>query len=170
MNKIFLAIWLCVLASGAWAQEKSTASSELLGGYTIEQDEVVFRFDPKEYEEFFSTTGMWKQGDDLNIKQVYVSGTFNSWDNQPKAYQMKLENGIYYLRVSIQTITKPMPVVYENNGKKYYSENERSSSTNIEFKFVVNGKYWAEPNVKYTNVCSSNVAMSRARNYVIQIK
>lgn len=170
MKKKFLTFWFCVLASGVWAQEKSTESNELIGGYTIEQDEVVFRFDPKEYEDFFSSSGIWKQGEDLKIKQVYVSGTFNSWDNQAKAYEMKLENGIYNLRVPIQTITKPMPVVYEYYGKKYYSGNERSSSTNIEFKFVVNGKYWAEPNVKYTNVCSSNVAMSRARNYVIQFK
>jgi hypothetical protein len=107
-----------MLSLGAvWAQEKTT-------GYYFEGDEVVFEFDPREYAKA-TVDGTADQLDfaDLDIQKVVVTGSFNKWSK--KGWKMKkVGDNKYQLR------------------KKITDFNDHFS---WEFKFLVNNKYWAEP-------------------------
>ncbi|MCF8255236.1 MAG: glycogen-binding domain-containing protein [Bacteroidia bacterium] len=105
-------------------------SASELGGYTIQGDKVIFMFDPMECDDYTSSYGMLKTRKDLKIKEVYVSGAFNNWKEKDKAFLMQAKGDKFELSVPLSSLTP--------EGK-------------IEFKFVVNGKYWAEPNLKYKN-------------------
>lgn len=112
-----LFIW--ILGAGAVAaQEKTT-------GYYFEGDQVVFEFDPHLYTKV-TIDGTSDQLDvvDLDIHKVVVTGSFNKWSK--KGWKMKKgRDNKYQLR------------------KKITDFNDRFS---WEFKFLVNNKYWVEPN------------------------
>src|SRR5206468_13051441 len=92
-------------------------------GYSLSGDRVVFAFRPEEYE-FVTTngTGEWIRMDDLRVTRVAVSGEFNRWsnDNCPLA----------------------------RSGGEWVAErpvSEFDAARPQRFKFIVNGKFWAEP-------------------------
>ncbi|WP_298539045.1 hypothetical protein [uncultured Aquimarina sp.] len=100
-------------------------------GYRIDGDELVFTFDKRDYDRVTSDThGSIHDFQDLDIKNVVVSGKFNNWSK--KQWRMtKIDDNIYELRKNIQDF---------------------SDELSWEFKFVVNNNYWAEPSKKDLNI------------------
>ncbi|MCB9294124.1 MAG: hypothetical protein H6559_13540 [Lewinellaceae bacterium] len=93
-------------------------------GYFFEGDEVVFEFDLRYFEEATQHhTGERVDFDDLDIYEVAVAGDFNNWSRK-KWKMKKVGPQRYQLRKKITDFDDAIQWAY---------------------KFVVNGKYWAEP-------------------------
>ena len=127
MDRLKLKKWLCgilvFLAVGLFAQEKPVS-------YYFEGDEVVFQFDSREYKNA-TRQGSYEKLDfsDLDIYKVAISGNFNNWSR--KGWVMK----------------KVSPFIYQLR-KKIEAFNDDFS---LEFKFIINGTYWAEPDDRFPN-------------------
>lgn len=162
MKKIIL-ITLCLFFTYlAKAQEtstngqstKSAASTNTkveptqIGGYRIENQEVVFVFIPSDISDYNTSYGMWKKSSNVKIKEVFVSGEFNNWQANVPTFKMTKVGEVYELR---------MPIDLSQNKTRY------------EFKFVINGKYWAEPSTKYKNICQSGEYMG-SNNFILELK
>lgn len=94
--------------------------------YYFDGDEVVFEFDLRYYEG--ATKHKKRKGDildfdDINIMEVALAGNFNNW-SRDEWKMKKVGSGRYQLR-------KPIAAF--------------DDAFHWEFKFVINGKYWAEP-------------------------
>ncbi len=124
LKHIVFGIAFCSSILG-YSQEK------LVKGYRIEGDEVVFTFDKKDYEKI--TSDKYQFTDDFNdfkIHDVIVSGQFNNWTRD--AWKMhRIDENVFELRKKITDFTDEF---------------------SWEFKFLVNGKFWAEPNNEIANV------------------
>ena len=100
-------------------------------GYRIVGDEVVFTFDKRDYEKV--TSDKYEFTDDFvdfKIHEVIVSGQFNNWSRE--AWKMyRVNENIFELRKKITDFTDEF---------------------SWEFKFLINGKFWAEPNNTIANV------------------
>lgn len=94
--------------------------------YYFEGDEVVFEFDVNLHDKLTEDeTGKKRDFEDLKIYEVALSGEFNNWSRE--GWKMKkVSDGIFQLRKKISDF---------NDDFKW------------EFKFFVNGKYWAEPSL-----------------------
>ena len=102
--------------------------------YRIEGDEVVFNFDASDYKKFTKTNSAFRlKLNEINIEEVTVSGGFNDWSENK--WKMK-KTGKY---------------TYELRKKLADFEDEFS----WEFKFVINNKYWAEPDKEFNNIIES---------------
>ncbi len=115
------------------------------GSYYFDGDEVVFEFDPRDYAKA-TVDGTAKKMDfaDLEIYKVTVSGDFNKWSK--KGWKMKKVSRFkYQLR------------------KKIIDFDDRFT---WEFKFLINNKYWAEPNPKEhnTNKIFQNIFLEEVYN------
>lgn len=99
----------------------SVAQSSSIKGYKIKGDIITFVFNVDDYPNI-------KYNDDT-INDVFVSGEFNNWaTNQWK--MQKVTNTRYELKKSLHDFT---------------------SDFDWEFKFIVNGKHWAEPSANFKN-------------------
>lgn len=107
------------------------SQGETLKGYRIEGDYVVFTFDKRDYTEATDEKTQKKLDfDDFNIKNVVVSGNFNSWSRD--SWKMsKIDDYIYELRKKITDF---------------------KDEFDWEFKFVINNRIWAEPNESTRNI------------------
>lgn len=108
-----------------FAQEKAVK------GYRIEGDEVVFTFDKLDYLKITSDKYQYTEDfEDFKINDVIVSGQFNNWtrDNW-KMY--RIDENIFELRKKVVDFTDEF---------------------SWEFKFLINGKYWAEPHIDIANI------------------
>lgn len=107
-------------------------------GYRMEGDEVVFTFDKREYREV--THGLLQNRKSIHdkslvIEQIAVAGEFNDWAEE-KWIMTQLDENRYEFRKKISDFTDEL---------------------SWEFKFVINGKYWAEPQGEIEN-------LSKAKN------
>jgi hypothetical protein len=130
------------------AQSTDTTANQKIGGYRIEQDEVVFVFNPYEHNDYLTSYGMWKSKPDVKIKTVTLCGEFNSWMTNDKLHVMKPVGNTYEYRMKLS----------EFKGK-----------TKIEFKYVVNKKYWAEPNSYFSNLTQSLMEFTNPKNFVLNL-
>ena len=118
-------IFLFLVPTLGFSQEESVL------GYKIDGEYIVFLFDVRDYKTVTSdNSGSINDFDDLNIQEVIVSGQFNNW-TRDKWQMNKISENIFELRKKISDFT-----------------NEFS----WEFKFLINGKYWAEPNDDIANI------------------
>lgn len=119
--KIFqILILLLAYATLARAQPEE----EPYRGYFFEGDEVVFEFDLRYFGEATRHhTGERVDFDDLDVYEVAVAGDFNNWSRK-KWKMKKVGPQRYQLRKRITDF---------------------DDAIQWEYKFVVNGKYWAEP-------------------------
>ena len=119
--KIFqILILLLASATPAGAQPEE----EPYRGYFFEGDEVVFEFDLRYFEEAtLHGTKRRVDFDDLNVYEVAVAGDFNNWSRK-KWKMKKVGPQRYQLRKKIEDF---------------------DDAFKWEYKFIVNGKYWAEP-------------------------
>lgn len=126
MKKVSIYLSLCLL---------SLLQLPLLGqipyhAYFFEGDEVVFEFDIQYFEEATRHGAFWRTDfDDIEVKSVAIAGDFNNWSTD--GWRMKkIGEGRYQLRKRIEDF---------------------DDAFRWEFKFVVNGKYWAEPSEDIRN-------------------
>ncbi|MFD0863737.1 hypothetical protein ACFQ1M_16095 [Sungkyunkwania multivorans] len=99
-------------------------------GYRIEGKEVIFTFDVRDYEKVTKDdTDDKLDFGDLEIYDVAVSGEFNDWSK--KGWRMKKTGAYTYeLRKNIESF---------------------NDAFSWEFKFIINNKYWAEPDENAPN-------------------
>ena len=100
----------------------SYAQDHNIKGYKIEGEDVIFIFDVNDYP------NIKNNGD--TIDNVYVSGEFNNWAKE-KWKMDKVNDSIYQLRKNLSIFT---------------------SDFDWEFKFIINGKHWAEPSQDFENI------------------
>ncbi|MDT7832986.1 hypothetical protein RQM59_11380 [Flavobacteriaceae bacterium S356] len=125
---LHIIIFICSLSMSSMHGQKDT-----IKGYQIDGDYIVFRFNKSDYIKATNDhTEERIDFKDLNIKEVFVAGSFNDWSrNQWKMKQVS-EN-IYELRKKLSDLNEFTP----------------------EFKFVVNEKYWAEPTEEAQNITAA---------------
>tara|TARA_R110002072_G_scaffold109335_7_gene236626 strand:+ start:8635 stop:9603 length:969 start_codon:yes stop_codon:yes gene_type:complete len=116
---------IAFISIGTLAQKKSVK------GYRIDGDEIVFTFDKREYMKITDDKSQKRMDfDDFDIKNVVVSGEFNSWSKN--SWKMKkVDENIYELRKKISAF---------------------DDDFEWEFKFIVNNNFWAEPSESITNI------------------
>lgn len=100
-------------------------------GYQIEGDTVVFTFDIRDYKLFTNEqTNVRRNFKNMNVEDVIVSGNFNMWSRD--GWQMRqIDKNIYQLKKSLDDFT---------------------DEYTWEFKFLINRKYWAEPDNSMPNI------------------
>ncbi len=148
MKKMLSTLILLGCLIGLKAQSNDTTANVKIGGYRIEQDEVIFSFDPSEYSDFTTSYGMWRSKQNVKIKEVTLCGEFNGWMTTAKNFQMKKVGEVYEYRMKLSDF----------KGK-----------SQVEFKFVVNNKYWAEPKSVYTNLTRSLMEYESPRNFILYL-
>ena len=123
--KYYIASFLFMSCLSLFAQQ------EEIKGYRIEGDEVVFTFDKRDYETVTDEKKQQRRDfEDLDIRNVVVSGQFNLWSRD--AWKMKkVTDNIYELRKKIADF---------------------NDNFDWEFKFVINNNFWAEPSAEMLNI------------------
>jgi len=109
------------------------AQKDSIKGYRIDGDHIVFRFNKNDYLKATDDhTEERIDFEDLNIKEVFVAGSFNDW-SRGKWKMKKISENIYELRKKLTDLKDFTP----------------------EFKFVINQKYWAEPTEDAPNITAA---------------
>ncbi|PNQ72626.1 hypothetical protein C1T31_10785 [Hanstruepera neustonica] len=107
------------------------SQEQTIKGYRIDGDDVVFTFDKRDYEKITSDKHQFTDDfEDFKIHDVIVSGQFNNWTRDDWKMERINEN-IFELRKKITDFTDEF---------------------SWEFKFLINGKFWAEPNNEIANI------------------
>lgn len=98
--------------------------------YYFDGDDVVFEFDSRYYTKATKDgTSRRVDFEDLDIREVIVSGSFNNWSK--KGWKMrKVGQYTYQLRKPVKNF---------------------NDAINWEFKFLINNRYWAEPGDRFKN-------------------
>ena len=122
MQLKFLACLL--LMSGSLAAQVDTAKSKY-GSYFFDGDEVVFEFDRRAYEKAMrEADGALVDFSDLGILQVVVRGNFDYWTEENWVMR-RIDENRYQVRKHLKNF---------------------KDAPNWQFKFLINGNYWAVPN------------------------
>ncbi len=124
----------------------STAAGDFTG-YQISGDDVLFQFVPSDYEEVTeSGPGGRKKISELEIQSVSVAGDFNGWSSD--TWKMSpAEEGTFELKKSLDAF---------------------KGQNDWQFKFVLNGSFWAEPQAGTPNcVPSGEFASNQGYNLVL---
>lgn len=126
MNLTRIIIWILTLSSClGFAQNK---------GYQIEGDSVIFTFDLRDYKIYTDDRNNDKVTlEDQAIDQVTLSGEFNNWSLR----------GWKLSKSSPHTYRLAKPLTAFDHRVKW------------EFKYVINGTYWAEPSPAFENISRS---------------
>lgn len=126
--KNYISILILLISVQIFSQEKH------LNGYRVEGDEVVFRFDKRDYTNYTDEKNQAQiDFKDFDIENVVVSGEFNLWSRD--SWKMKKVNdNIYELRKKLSD--------FKDNFL-------------WEFKFVINNHIWAEPNNEMSNISAA---------------
>lgn len=99
-------------------------------GHYIKDNLVVFIFNPEDYEHFARLkSGKFKKAEKVKVKRVSISGNFNNW-NKNGVEMTPLGDGIF---VHSQPLS-----IFEDQ-------------MTWDFKYVVNKKFWAEPDVGFVD-------------------
>lgn len=148
MKKLLSAFFLLACLLRVNAQSSDSTTSQKIGGYRISQDEVIFSFNPAEYSDFNTSYGMWKTKKNFKIQNVTLCGEFNNWMTTAKNFQMTKIGEVYEFRMKLSDF----------KGK-----------SQVEFKYVVNNKYWAEPKSIYTNLTRSLMEYQNPKNFILYL-
>ena len=145
-------IFLAVLTILAGCAESPAPEPEIPSdgsiGYLREERNVIFRFDPSEFEKVTrNDNGRWVDISNVDIRTVAVAGDFNGWSKE--AWRMsEIGNGIYELRKNISFF---------------------EARSEWEFKFVLNSFYWVEPPEEASNSTASGVyKLNRSYNLILR--
>ena len=115
-------------------------------GYTLSGPNVVFAFRPEEYASVTSgATGEWVPMKELRINSVAVAGEFNRWSTDAWPLARSGEGWI---------ATRPIA--------------EFEQVRPQQFKFVINGRFWAEPPTTALNRITAPDE-TRVTNLMLQI-
>lgn len=115
--------WIAILAFNLVSFVLLAQPKNVLG-YRIEGDSVVFTFNATDYPKYTDeSSGHRVDFKDFDIEKVALSGDFNMW-SRDKWIMKKVSDNIYELKKNLSDFTDQF---------------------SWEFKFVINGNYWAEP-------------------------
>lgn len=132
-------IWvLCSVCAVVAAQVEDQAYQQ----YYFEGNEVVFEFDTRYYKRLQEGEQKARDFADLDIYEVAVAGNFNEWEGK-KWKMKKIGPTRYQLRKKIKHFDDPFK---------------------WEFKFIINGVYWAVPQ-KHTKQGSSHNKVRQENNF-----
>lgn len=132
MNKlcILIALFCLVLGYSSTAQDQPT--KEASKSYYLDGDYVVFVFDIRDYQKATEDRGRNEQDfSDLEIEKVSVTGEFNNWRKKKGWELQKVGEYTYQLRKRLDEFDDAFPV---------------------EFKYVINDQYWAEPGATFPRI------------------
>lgn len=148
MKRIIIVLMSFCFTQTSNAQSSNSQTNTDTCGYAWEQEELVFRFNPNDYTDINTSYGMWKQLPKVKVKEVFVSSTLNNWATNANDYRMTKEGNEYVLRLRMD---------------------KRGSLNRMEFKFVINGKYWVEPKGGCANTADSGAGYG-SKNYVFYFR
>ncbi len=116
--------------------------------YTIDNGEVVFNFDMRDYKKATKDKSTQRLDfQDLDIHEVSVSGEFNNWSRD----RWKMN--------------KTGPYTYQLRKKLKHFKNTFS----WEFKFLINNTYWAEPTADFNDVIASEKSTTKHISYNLKM-
>ena len=120
---LIVAIFVTTGMSWVYAQESKA--------YYLDGDEVVFVFDIRDYEQVTSENERKRLDfEELRIEDVAVTGEFTLWSR--KGWKMKkVGEYTYQLRKNLNDFNDAFP---------------------LQFKYIINEEYWAEPGATFPNV------------------
>lgn len=103
-----------------------------IDGYRLTKDEIVFEFDSDKKHIVFDEEGIAKIYDEQTfgkINKVNVVGEFNDWNVKDTLFQLS-----------------------KTTGNKYVLKiGKNRLGTQTKFKFLINGKFWVQPNFEISN-------------------
>lgn len=135
--KIIVILGLAIRPLLAFSQDKPII------GYRIENGDVVFTFDRRDYKEVTDDNfGPKRSFENIEINRVAVAGEFNDWSKK-KWRMRKIDDNIFELRKNI---------------------NDFSDAFSWEFKYVINDAYWVEPTKNISNLAKSTMGWPKLRN------
>lgn len=127
---------------------RSPRDGVVVYGYRIESDEVVFEFDPRDYEwTTRDVTGEWSGMHDVSVEEVNVAGEFNSWSKDQWNLQ-RIGDNRFVLRKKLSDL---------------------GGQLDQQFKFVINHVLWVEPPTIAANRASTGFA-DKAYNFILRIQ
>lgn len=117
---------------------------EAIGQYKIIDDEVIFEFDARDYNDYTKEYAILSYKlKEIDLEDVYVAGEFNDWSRED--WKMKRTGEFTFeLRKKLKNF---------------------KSAFSWRFKFVVNGIYWAEPEKDFENITLSDQSKWYKRVY-----
>jgi Glycogen recognition site of AMP-activated protein kinase/Carbohydrate-binding module 48 (Isoamylase N-terminal domain) len=120
MQLKYLASIFFLCASSAAGAQIDTAKS-VYGSYFLDDEDVVFEFDPQVYEQAVRILGLEKADfADLGILQIAVGGQFNNWSAEGWKMQ-RIDDKRYQIR-------KPLKAFKD--------------APNWQFRLLINSNYW----------------------------
>ncbi|WP_224491592.1 early set domain-containing protein [Robertkochia flava] len=124
-----------------------TASAQKLGHY-LKGDQVIFVFSPQDYETFTRLkNGRTKDPARVKVKRVCISGNFNNWDKDGVPMD-PLGDGVFVL-------SQPLSIFKDE--------------LTWDFKYLVNGKYWAEPDASFRDNVVAGTFPNGDTSYFLQL-
>lgn len=106
--------------------------------YKIEGDEIVFMFDARDYKRFSKDNSFFTYKlKEIDLENVSIAGEFNGWSKDN--WKMK--------RIGEYTFELRKKIADFNDAFSW------------RFKYIINGKYWAEPESDFENITKSDQSM-----------
>lgn len=121
--------------------------SQKLGHY-IKNDQVIFVFTPEDYDSFKRLkNGRFKKPSRVKVKEVCISGNFNNWSKEG-VYMEPLGDEVFVL-------SQPLSIFKDE--------------LTWDFKYLVNGKFWAEPDPSFRDHVVSGTQPDGSPSYFLQL-
>lgn len=122
-------------------------SGQKLGHY-LKGDQVIFVFTPQDYETYTRLrNGKKKNPERVRVKKVSISGNFNNWDKEGIPME-PLGDGVFVL-------SQPLSLFKEQ--------------LTWDFKYLVNGKFWAEPDASFRDKVAAGTHPDGETSYFLQL-
>jgi len=131
-NLFILTIAICFGFGAAIFAQEPDNEERTPKSYYLDEDDVVFVFDIRDYTQA-SEDKQRNQEDfaDLDIEKVTVTGEFNKWSKKKGWELKKVGEYTFQLRKNLDEFGDAFPV---------------------EFKYVINDQYWAEPGATFPTI------------------
>ena len=136
MKKVVILITALIAIGGHSLAQDQPAEERTPKAYYLDGDDVVFVFDIRDYQNTTEDKGRNRRDfADLEIDKVAVTGEFNQWSKKKGWELKKVGEYTYQLRKSLDEFGDAFPV---------------------EFKYVINDQYWAEPGETFPTIRKFN--------------
>ena len=124
-----------------------SALAQKLGHY-IKGDQVIFVFSPQDYQYFTRLkNGKVKNPERVRVKEVCISGNFNNWSKDGVPMD-PLGDGVFVL-------SQPLSFFKDE--------------LTWDFKYLVNGRYWAEPDATFKDKVVAGTNPDGETSYFLQL-
>jgi len=129
MKWMYLLIFGIFICSSLFSQ--SFSKRELVSGYKIEKDTIIFIFSTYEYPKEYSS-----KREDYIYRKYYVSGSFNNWSLESKEWQLEsLRPHLWILKKNLKDIPKNSGFKF-TNGKEFMEPDWKKIPLSLLGKFT----------------------------------